>query len=223
AKAKLANAKAHLDFTKIKAPFDGIMGRLHERKGSLVEEGDKLTGLYDNSKMWVYFNVPEAEYLNYMANTKRDSTKKVKLQLANNKVYDYSGKVTVIEAEFNNETGNIAFRATFPNPKGLLRHGETGNILWPVPLKDALLIPQKATYEILTQKYVYVVDKKDKVHLRKITIDKEIPDLFAIKNGLKENEKILFEGIRQVRNEEKITYKYQQPDSVFSHLKVYTE
>lgn len=128
-KADLALAQTHLDFTNIRAPFDGIMGRFNVRLGSLVDEGELLTTLSDNSKMWVYFNVPESEYLDYVKKVKSDSTLKVKLKMANNDLFDYYGKVETIEADFNNETGNIAFRATFPNPKGILRHGETGNIL----------------------------------------------------------------------------------------------
>ena len=65
AKAKLAEAE--LNFTTVRAPFDGIVGRLQEQQGSLVKEGDILTTLSDNSVMWVYFNVPEARYLEYMA------------------------------------------------------------------------------------------------------------------------------------------------------------
>ena len=67
AKAKADLAKAELNFTKVKAPFDGIVDRLHEQQGSLVKEGDILTTLSDNSVMWVYFNVPEDHYLEYMA------------------------------------------------------------------------------------------------------------------------------------------------------------
>jgi len=69
--------------------------------------------------------------------------------MANGKYFDYPGIVETIEADFNNETGNISFRATFPNPKALLRHGETGNIHITLPYKNAMLIPQKATFEVL--------------------------------------------------------------------------
>src|SRR6478609_10156843 len=127
-KAELSLAQVHLGFTEIRAPFDGIMDRFQVRLGSLVDEGDLLTTLSDNSKMWAYFNVPEAEYLNFRMNAKGDSLMKVNLLMANNLQFDYTGVVQTIEADFNNETGNIAFRATFPNPKGLLRHGETGNV-----------------------------------------------------------------------------------------------
>jgi len=223
AKAELALAQVHLGFTEIKAPFSGIMDRFYVRLGSLVDEGDLLTTLSDNSKMWVYFNVPEAEYLDYKANAKGDSLMKVNLVMANHQLFKYPGIVETIEADFNNETGNIAFRATFPNPDRLLRHGETGNIRVTAPMKNALLIPQKATYEILEKKYVFVVDDNDVVHQREVTISAEMPDLYVVGKGLNENEKILLEGIRKVSDGDKIAYTYEDPKTVIPKLKVYVE
>lgn len=223
AKAELALAQVHLGFTEIKAPFDGIIDRFQVRLGSLLEEGELLTTLSDNRKMWVYFNVPESEYLDYTAKVKSDSLLKVKLNMANNQPFGYPGIVETIEADFNNETGNIAFRATFPNPNRLLRHGETGNIQMNVPLKNAIIIPQKATYEILEKKYAFVVDKGNVVHSREITIASELPDLYVIKEGLSENEKILLEGIRKVKDNDTITYTYEAPETVLPKLKVYVE
>lgn len=230
AKAKLDKAKAeqslaqtHLQFTDINAPFDGIMDHFQVRLGSLINEGDLLSTLSDNSEMWVYFNVPEAEYLNYKAHTTEENLLKVNLLLANNSVFEYPGVVTAIEADFNNETGNIAFRATFPNPKRLLRHGETGNIQMSIPLKNAIIIPQKATYEILEKKYVFVVDKNNIVHSREITIASEMPDLYIVKEGITENDKILLEGIRKVKDNDKIHFTYENPESVLPKLKVYVE
>lgn len=222
-KAELALAQVHLGFTEIRAPFDGIIGRFHVRPGSLLEEGDLLTTLSDNRKMWVYFNVPEAEYLNYRSGAKTDSLMQVDLLMANQQQFPFSGIVETIEADFNNETGNIAFRATFPNSDMLLRHNETGNILMKVPFRNALIIPQKATFEILDKKYVYVIDKDDRVQSREITIAAEMPDLYIVKDGLKANEKILLEGLRKVREKDKVTYEYHQPEDVISHLKIYVE
>lgn len=224
AKAEVALAKVHLGFTQIKAPFTGIMDRFHVREGSLVNEEDLLTELSDNSEMWVYFNVPEAEYLNYRLNAKKDSLMKVNLQMANNQIFEYPGIVKAIEADFNNETGNIAFRATFPNHKGLLRHGETGNVLATAPYRNALIIPQKATFEILEKKYVFVVDKDNVIHQREITIAEEMPDIYIIKDGVSANEKIVLEGIRKVKDQDKIDeFKYEDPKVVIRNLKVYVE
>ena len=128
AKAKLAEAE--LNFATVKAPFDGIVDRLHQQQGSLVQEGDILTTLSDNSVMWVYFNVPEARYLEYMADLNQDKEDlKIELVLANGNKFQQLGKIGAIEADFNNETGNIPFRADFPNPDRLLRHGQTGTVL----------------------------------------------------------------------------------------------
>lgn len=64
-KAERALAEAHLNFSEIRVPFDGTWGLSHEvQLGSLLERGELVTTLSDNGKMWVYFNVPEAEYLN---------------------------------------------------------------------------------------------------------------------------------------------------------------
>ncbi|WP_223847200.1 efflux RND transporter periplasmic adaptor subunit [Hymenobacter montanus] len=224
AKAEVGLAQTHLGFTTIRAPFSGIMDHFQARLGSLVDEGDLLTTLSDNSKMWVYFNVPEAEYLAYKAHAKAsDKAQHVKLRMANNEVFHYPGVVQTIEADFNNETGNIAFRATFPNPDGLLRNGQTGSILMTVPLKNALLIPQKATFEILEKKYVFVVDGKNVVHQREVGIGSEMSGLYAIKSGLAANERILLEGLRKVKDGDKISYDYKAPQAVFANLKVYSE
>lgn len=223
AKAELALAEVHLGFTEIRAPFDGIIDRFHVRLGSLVDEGDLLTTLSDNSKMWVYFNVPESEYLDYKANAKKDSLMNVNLLMANNQLFPFPGVIETIEADFNNETGNIAFRATFPNPDRLLRHSETGNIEMRVPFKNALVIPQKATFEILDKKYVFIVDKDNKVRSKEITIAAEMQDLYIVKDGLSVNDRILLEGLRKVRDNDKIAYHYQDPKKVISNLKVYVE
>jgi membrane fusion protein (multidrug efflux system) len=223
AKAELSLARTHLQFTEIKAPFDGIMDRFQVRQGSLLAEGDLLTTLSDNSKMWVYYNVPEAEYLNYKVHASKDRQVNVELMMANNQKFNHPGVVETIEADFDNETGNIAFRATFPNPEGLLRHGETGNIVMDLSLKDALIIPQKATFEILEKRYVFVVDQDKKVHQREISIASEMPDLYVLKSGLNNKERILLEGIRKVKDGEQIEYEYQDPVKVISGLRVYVE
>ena len=224
ANAEMTLAKVHLSFTEIRAPFNGIMDRFQVRLGSLIDEGDLLTTLSDNREMWVYFNVPEAEYLNYKTHLKKDSVMRVKLQMANNEMFEYSGAVETIEADFNNETGNIAFRATFPNPKGLLRHGETGNIIATSPLRNALIIPQKATFEILEKRYVFVVDKDNIIRQTEINIGAELPDLYIVTSGITATDKILLEGIRKVRNEDKIKeYKFEDMKTVLPRLNVYVE
>lgn len=206
AKAALGLAKTHVGFTEIKAPFDGYMGRFGEvRLGSLLDEGELLTTLSDNSKMWVYFNVPEVEYLAYKeAASKGADLPKVKLQMANGELFPKDGVIETIAADFDNETGNIAFRATFDNGNSLLRHGETGNIKMPVVVKNGIIIPQEATFEQLDRKFVYVLDKNNVLHTREITVAAELPQLYVVSKGLAPSDRVLLEGIRKVQNNQKI-------------------
>ncbi len=223
AQAEVTIAKLHLSFTEIRAPFAGTIDRLPKKLGSLLEEGELLTSLSDNSRMFSYFNVSEPEYLEYQTNKKDRGDSNIDLLLANGEQFKYKGKVELIESEFDNETGNVAFRASFPNPDKLLKNGETGKVLMSVPVKNALIIPQKATYEIQDKKYVFVVDKNNIVKSREITITGELPDLYVVKSGLKTTDKILLEGVQKVKEDDKIKYDYQKPADVLSHLKLHAE
>jgi membrane fusion protein (multidrug efflux system) len=223
AKAEVSLAQLHLSFTEITAPFDGTIDRIPKKLGSLIDEGELLTSLSDNSEMFAYFNVSEPEYLEYQTNIKGRGDNKVNLLLANGQLLKYKGIVEVIEGEFDNETGNIAFRAKFPNPDKLLKHGETGKVLMTIPVKNALLIPQKATYEIQDKKYVFVVDKNNVVKSKEITITGQMPDLYVVESGLTANDKILLEGVQHVKDDDKIEYNYQKPEEVLAHLKLKAE
>lgn len=223
AEAEVKLAQTHLSFTDINAPFSGIMDHFNVRNGSLVDEGDLLTTLSDISKMWVYFNVPESEYLDYKTSKNSQSLGKVRLKMANGEVFDQTGVIETIEADFDNKTGNIEFRAVFPNPNQLLRHGETGNVLIEIPYKNALIIPQKATFEILDKTYVYVVNKDNKLEQRLITVAAELPHVFIVKSGLKEDDKVLLEGLRKVHNGQKIEIDFKQPEQVISQLELHAE
>lgn len=223
AKAEMKMAEVHLSFTEIRAPFDGVIDRLPKKLGSLLDEGEFLTSLSDNSQMFAYFNVSEPEYLDYKLQTRNNNKTQVGLLLANNTVLPEKGTVETIEGEFNNETGNIAFRAKFPNPDRLLRHGETGKVLMTIPLKNAIIIPQKATYEIQDKKYVFVVDKNNKVHSKNIIISAEIPDLYVVSDGLNQEDKIVLEGVQKVKDDDKINYTFRKPDEVLAHLRLKAE
>lgn len=223
AKAEVALAKLHLSFTEIKAPFAGTIDRIPKKLGSLIDEGELLTSLSDNSQMFAYFNVSEPEYLDYKTNTKASSNNKVNLLLANNQQLPYNGVVETIESEFDSETGNIAFRAKFPNPDNLLRHGETGKVKMTVPLHNVLVIPQKATYEIQDKIYAFVIDKNNVVKSRNITISNEMPDLYVVGSGLSENDRILLEGVQKVKDNDKIQPEFVAPKEAISSLKLYTE
>jgi membrane fusion protein (multidrug efflux system) len=245
AQAQMKLAQSELNFTEVKAPFDGIIDRLHEQQGSLIEEGDMLTSLSDNNVMWVYFNVPEARYLEYMAGIGQDDDDdaddddddaedddneadvqvkdlQIELVLANGNKFEQPGAISAIEGEFNNETGNIAFRADFPNPDGLLRHGQTGSVLIHRALHDAIVIPQRATFEILDKRYVFLVGEDNVVHQHEIEVENELEDVYVIKQGVKAGETIVLEGIREVRDGDTVEpgdSEFRPPEEVFNNLK----
>ena len=224
AHAKVKLAAAELDFATVKAPFDGIVDRLQLQQGSLVQEGEVLTTLSDNSVMWVYFNVPEAQYLEYMNSQRQNKDElQIELVLADHSKFQHIGKIGAVEADFNNQTGNIKFRADFPNPEHLLRHGQTGTIVISRVQKDAVVIPQRAVFEVLAKQYVYVVDEDDVAHQREIVVQDELEDIYVLKSGVGIDEKIILEGIRQVRDGDKVEYEDRHAEEVAANLKFHAE
>jgi membrane fusion protein, multidrug efflux system len=221
ARAELSLAQTHMRLTEIRAPFTGLMDRFEVRLGSLVGEGDLLTTLSDNRTLWIYFNVPEAEYLDYKVDPAQQLI--VKFKMANGKIFDQTGRVETIEADFDNTTGTIAFRATFPNPTGLLRHGETGNVVVATKYPNARLIPQKATFEILDRRYVFVVGEDGVVNSRPISVAAELPHAFIVDDGLADTDRVLLEGLRKVQDGEHIEVKFEPPAEVFARLNYHAE
>ena len=235
ARAEVDLARAEYRFANIVAPFDGIIDRQLVQQGSLVEEGDMLTTISDNSVMWVYFNVPEADYLDFKAIPDatdpeapqllhlRGST--IQLRLANGQIFDQeAGDTVTIESDFDNATGNIRFRADFPNPNHLLRHGQTGTLLINETLHDALVIPQRATFEILDRQFVYVVSDDMVVHQREIHVSHELDDIYVIESGLEAGETFVFEGARQVHDGERIeNHREVDADEVLQDLSRHAE
>ena len=220
AKADLMMATTHLGFTKIYAPFDGTIDRIMFKKGSLIDEGTVLTKISNNTNVFGYFNMSEVEYLDYKSRPAGDIKNTVSLVLSNGDIHKYNGVIETIESEFDNETGNIAIRAKFPNPELLLKHGETGKVRMTVPIHNALIIPQKATYEVLDKIYVYVVDKNNVVKSRNIKIKQKLSNLYIIDSGLDANDKILLEGAQSVKEDDKIKCKYESPQQVIKKLQL---
>lgn len=230
--AKMKQAEAELEFTKVKAPFDGIIDRLRQQHGSLVKKEEILTTLSDNDVMWVYFNVPEARYLEFKAREGKTQDisrlklvdSRVELVLANGTKFEHATDNTVtVEGTFNNQTGNIQFRADFPNPDRLLRHGQTGTILVHHTMHRATVIPQRATFELLGKRYVWVVGEDHVVHQRLLTIEHELEDIFVIKDGLDAKDKIVLEGVRQVHEGGKVEYEFREPEVALKNQKFYAE
>ncbi len=205
--AKVAKEQAllHVEYTKIKAPFNGIINRIPNKKGSLLDEGALLTSISNNESVFAYFNVSEIDYLDYVQSNNKNNT--VTLSLANNSIYPHSGTIETTETEFNKETGNIAFRAKFPNPEKLLKEGGTGKILVKKLYKNVIIIPQKSTFEVQGNIYVYLVDKNSKVYSKKINPINRLNNYFVLDRDLTKDDKIIFEGIQTVKTGDKVNFK----------------
>ncbi len=224
AQAKANLAEAELNFTDVRAPFDGIVDRLLQREGSLIKEGDILTTLADNSVMWVYFNVPEKYYLHYMATRKqREKEDKIELVLADGETFPQAGKIGAIEADFNNENGNIKFRADFRTRTACCVTVRPAPSRSADRLKNALVIPQRATFELLDKRYVWVVDENNVAHQTLITVKHELEDIFVIDSGLDVKDKIVLEGVREVEEGAKVKYMFRSPEEALKNQKFHAE
>ena len=220
AKAEQGIAEAALTFTKISAPFSGIVDRLKFKVGSLIDEGTLLTSLSNNREVYAYFNVSEKEYLDFKAKGKDKEKSTVSLILANGQAHKYKGVIETIEGEFDKNTGSIAFRAKFPNPDLLLKHGETGKVQLPIELKNALVIPQKATFELQDKIYVYVLDENNVVKARNIVVKQKLSNLYVIESGITINDKILLEGVQTVKENDKVQTELLAAKEVVEHLQL---
>ncbi len=201
--AKKEEEALYISFSKIRAPFSGTINRIPNKVGSLINESDMLTSISDNTEIFAYFNQSEIEYLNYVMHGEAEM-KSVRLKLANHQLYEHIGKIEMIESELDPETGNIAFRARFPNPEGLLRHGASGKVVVDKPLEQALLIPQKSTFEIQDKLYVFVINAEGVAEQRNVAFQMRLDDFYVIESGLSKDEKILFEGVENIRDGAKI-------------------
>lgn len=199
--AHQASAQLRLSNTEIRAPFSGIINRIPHKIGSLIDEGTLLTSISENDEVYAYFDVSEKEYLSYARNLLKDSLepKIVSLILADGVEHPHKGKIETIEGVIDESTGNIAFRARFKNPNKIIKHGSSGKIRLQKKHKNELVIPQKSTYEIQDKLYVYVLDKDNKASMRRIETKYRLPHLYIVYSGLKENDRIIYEGIQSIR------------------------
>lgn len=201
-----AQKKAEINFsyTFIRSPFDGIINRIPFKTGSVLDEGALLTTISDNHEVYAYFNVSESEYLQYRKTDVNARNTKVALQLADESHYPFPGDIETVEGEFDESTGSIAFRAKFPNPSRLLKHGASGKVRLTTEVNAALIIPQKAVFEIQDKNYVFVVKPDNTVRMQVITPRTRVAQYYIIKEGLNEGDRIVYEGIQSLREGEHI-------------------
>lgn len=218
AQANKEQAALRVSFSEIKAPYKGVINRIANKMGSLIEEGDMLTTISDNREVFAYFNLSESDYLHYLTAKDKEENQHVSLILANQTPYKHDGKIEIIESEFDRSTGNIAFRARFPNPERILKHGANGKVIVKEQLENALLVPQKSTFEIQDKLYVFVMKKDSTVEQRNVVSTMRIPHYFVIASGVSGSETILFEGVQSLREGNKIKPEFVEQTKVLSAL-----
>ena len=204
AQASLTSAKKNLSYTVVVAPSDGVVGSIPSREGSLASSSSMtpLTTISDNSEMYAYFSLTEKDLLE-MTNGGTTSLSEaiksipaVKLALANGTTYPIEGKIATISGVIDNSTGSASVRALFNNPSGMLRSGNTGQVNIPVKAENAIVIPQKATFEVQDLKYVFILNDSNKT----VTTPIQVQSLndgknYVITSGLKPGDRVVTEGI----------------------------
>jgi membrane fusion protein (multidrug efflux system) len=196
------NAVTRLSYTSIRAPFAGIVDRIPLKAGSIVTEGDLLTSLSDLQSVYAYFEVSEKEYLNFMRTRQEGGdtgNSSVQLILADGSTYPHKGKVETMEGVFEPNTGSIAFRASFPNPSKILKHHSTGKVRLFNEVDSALLVPQKAAFEIQDKNFVYVVGKDNKVRTKSFEPKARFSHFYIVESGLEPGEQVVYEGVQTLR------------------------
>jgi RND family efflux transporter MFP subunit len=210
------SAETKLSYTFIRAPFDGVIDRIPFKTGSVIDAGALLTTLSDIKQVYAYFHISENEYLQYKKSLTKgpQQNKPLQLILADGSVYPQMGTIQTIDGEFNDNTGAISFRAMFPNPSKLLRHGASGKVRLISAINNAVIIPQKAVFEIQDKNYVFIVGNDEKVTMRSFIAKRRIAQYYIVDNGLLPGEKIVLEGVQGIREGTKINPVIVNADSM---------
>lgn len=219
----IESAKINVGYTLIRATSDGFIGRLQKKQGSLVSPSDAqpLTALSDVQDLHVYFSLGENDFIAFKNNTagnnlqqKLNNLPPINLVLSDQSIYDQTGKIDMVDGQFDKNTGAITLRATFKNPEGVLRNGNTGRVRLQKKYDNTLLVPQMATLEMQDKIFVYTVSKENKVMQQPITVIGKSGVNYLVSNGLKEGDRIVYKGIDLLQDGQVITPQALPKDSI---------
>ena len=220
AQASLASAKEMLSFCYVKSPAAGIVGSLPLKVGTLVSASNTLTTVSNISSMEVYFSMTEKDMLAMGKNAGGltgaiDAMPAVKLKLADGTEYGQEGRVTKMSGVIDAATGSVQIIAVFPNPEKVLKSGGSGAIIIPKSNTDAIIIPQGCVSEVQDKKFVYILDKDNKVKYTEIKVDPQNDgNNYIVTEGLKTGDKYVTNGITKLSDGMEIVpitpEKYQQ-------------
>lgn len=220
AQAALASAKEMLSFCYVKSPAAGVVGSLPFKVGTLVSAANTLTTVSNISSMEVYFSMTEKDMLAMGKNAGGltgaiDAMPAVKLKLADGTEYGQEGRVTKMSGVIDAATGSVQIIAVFPNPEKVLKSGGSGAIIIPKSNTDAIIIPQGCVSEVQDKKFVYILDKDNKVKYTEIKVDPQNDgNNYIVTEGLKTGDKYVTNGITKLSDGMEIVpitpEKYQQ-------------
>ncbi len=211
AKANLKIAQIDLGYTKLYAPITGIIGKTLAREGEFVGKDPNpviLNTVSELKNIRVQFFLSENEYLiaarqfigTYDKKIETDKDKlPLELILTDGSVYKYKGEIDFIDRNIDASTGAILLQATFPNPNRLLRPGQFARVkILVANKKNALMVPQKCVTELQGQYSVLIVNAENKIDTKQVKIGNKLGDFWIVKEGLKNNDKIVLEGLQKV-------------------------
>lgn len=216
-------AKINVGYTLIRASTDGYIGRLQRKQGSLVGPTDTqpLTALSNVRDLHVYFSLGENDFIAFKNNTegsnlqqKLNNLPPISLVLSDQTIYDQKGKIDMVDGQFDKNTGAITLRATFSNPEGVLRNGNTGRVRLQKKYDRALLVPQLATLEMQDKIFVYTVGKENKVVQQPITVIGKSGSNYLVSKGINAGDRIVYKGIDLLQDGQKITPQPLSKDSI---------
>lgn len=227
AQANYLSAAANVDYSVIRSPIDGIVGKLPLRVGSLVGPTDQtpITTVSDVSEVYAYFSMNEKEYLDFLKQTpglsvaeKLKNIPPVSLILANNQEYEQKGVVKAVTGQIDPQTGTILFRVSFPNKGRLLSNGNSGTIKIPKAYNDVLVVPESSTFEQQGIIYVYKVNK-DTIQSTVVGVLDRVDNLAIIGGGVQKGDTIVASGVANLRNGAAIIPRPADMDSIINAVK----
>ncbi|WP_404985912.1 efflux RND transporter periplasmic adaptor subunit [Chryseobacterium sp. M5] len=225
--ANYKGVEANIDYSVIRAPISGVIGKLPLKVGSLVGPTDQvaLTTISDTSEIFAYFSMNEKAYFDFLEKSvganvpeKIKNLPMVELQLANGSIYPEKGRIEAITGSLDPTTGTIQFRVSFKNAQKLLSNGNSGTIRFPKHYDNVLVVPESATYEQQGIVYVYKVEK-DTARNTVVEVIERINNLALIKSGVKKGEVIIAAGTGNVKPGTAVKPKKISMDSLVQSVK----
>ena len=214
ANAQRDNAKAQISWTNVSSPVDGVVGSIAYRLGSLVNNGNVLTTVSSTQNVFAYFSMNEKDMVSLLDKLpgknqaeKINNLPAVSFKMADGSIYNEKGKIKTITGLVDVTTGTVTLRAEFPNAKGMLRSGFSGNVIIPKDVNSAIVIPQKATFT-RQDKYLTYKVQGDSVVSTLISVV-PTPDgmSYVVTNGLSNGDRIVSDGIATLADGKKIIVK----------------